>query len=141
MQTLDTVQPGEKLTDGMQEAKKAAEDTHLFKLWVLADKLLIPQLQNSVLHKVQEICTGTNIIPTSSITYVYDNTHQGSPLRRWILNECASLQMTWFEEHPTQFPKDMLLELVVLWKTASNRGNIALAKEKMEEYEVDVPED
>ncbi|PMD52237.1 uncharacterized protein K444DRAFT_709284 [Hyaloscypha bicolor E] len=79
-QALNTRQPEEKLDD----AATMEEDLILAKLCVLADKLLLPQMQNQVLDRVQEIRNAAGRIPTECLHYVYNNTPPGSPLRRWM---------------------------------------------------------
>jgi hypothetical protein len=116
-QTLNTRQPDEKLDD----AATMEEDLILAKLWVLADKLLLPQMQNQVLDRVQEIRDAAGRIPTECLHYVYNNTPPGSSLRRWYVYECASwLDRNWLADHTDQLPHEMLIELTIFFRSYVN---------------------
>jgi hypothetical protein len=116
-QTLNTRQPDEKLDD----AASMEEDLFLAKLWVLADKLLLPQLQNQVLDRLQEIWEAAQRIDTRCIRYVNNNTPPGSPLRRWYAHKCASsLDENWLEDHSDQYPHKLLIELILFFRRCVN---------------------
>ncbi|KAH8658664.1 hypothetical protein BGZ60DRAFT_123844 [Tricladium varicosporioides] len=55
----------------------------LEELWVMADRLLIPKLSN---HAMWEICNWCQIqcLEAETAEYVYNNTAQGSKLRRFV---------------------------------------------------------
>jgi hypothetical protein len=59
-------------------------------LWVLADKLLIPRLQNAAMSGLFQLRRHTKVVPTHALRYVFENTPQGSPLHRFILHQCAA---------------------------------------------------
>lgn len=85
-QVLDTQQPKERLTG----KPKDNEDLALIQLWILADKLLIPELQNLVTGRIDSIRRITQAIPTGCLQSVYKDTSAGSPLRRWFVHQCAA---------------------------------------------------
>lgn len=90
----------------------------LVETWVLADRLLVPGLQNAVLAALDKVqtCTGTRNIRT--IPYVYENTSPGSQLRRYVVASCAAhLDVDCYSTKPKYFPKEMLLDLIDLWAT------------------------
>jgi hypothetical protein len=123
-QTLNIRQPDEKLDD----AASMEEDLLLAKLWVLADKLLLPQLQNQVLDRVQEICEAAGRMPIGCLHYVYNNTPPGSLLRRWCVYECVSwLDENWLADHPDQFPHEILIDLIVFSRRFVNSPIVLLA--------------
>ncbi|KAH8767174.1 hypothetical protein F5882DRAFT_413414 [Hyaloscypha sp. PMI_1271] len=82
-QVLDTQQPDERLTG----KPKDNEDLTLIQLWILADKLLIPELQNLVIDRIDDIREVTEVIPTDCLHSVYSNTSAGSPLSRWFVHQ------------------------------------------------------
>lgn len=85
------------------------------RLWVLADKLLIPRLQNACISKLVELEEKFRRVATGILHYVYSNTAKGSPLRLLLLHQCTCLmELKAFMEHPTLFPHEMLLELAFL---------------------------
>jgi hypothetical protein len=87
----------------------------LAELWVLADRLLIPALQNQTIRELESMRKEHRISPTTCVLYIYKNTSPGSLLRRWILTVCAfNVPQDWLIENPDQFPKKMLLELATL---------------------------
>ena len=86
----------------------------LTRLWVLAEKILIPHLQNQVLTNFDEYRKSIHNISTSEIPFIYENTKVGSPLRILIVNHCAwHIQSSVFQNHPAHFPKEMLLDLAL----------------------------
>jgi len=112
-QTLNTRRPDEKLDD----AASMEEDLLLAKLWVLADKLLLPQLQNQVLDKLEEVCEAVVRLPLGCLHYVYSNTPPRSPLRQWCVHRFAfMLDENWLADHPDRFPHEILIELIVFFR-------------------------
>lgn len=115
------------------------EDLSLSNLWVLADKLLIPRLQNLVIKTIEEIGEKLNEFATSSanLDYIYSNTAADSPLRRLIVHHCATeLNIKWLSKNGDQFPKEMLLDIITyLCSTHPARDDLASDRD-MEDYEV-----
>jgi hypothetical protein len=88
------------------------QDMHLAELWVLADRLGMPWLQNRILDHIDHIRRQTNSMPTATFHYVYDNTASGSPLRKYFVWICAmDLNPAVFTEVMDQFPKSMLASI------------------------------
>jgi hypothetical protein len=85
-QILDTRQP----QDCLEGDTKKDQDLALVQLWILADKLIIPELQNLVIDKINEIGEVTKNVPTALLDYAYAETSVESPLRCWFLYNCAS---------------------------------------------------
>ena len=63
----------------------------LLRLWIQGEKFEAPQLQNLVVARCQHICDSkeSTILGLTAISYVYNNTAQGSVLRRMIVDICA----------------------------------------------------
>jgi hypothetical protein len=138
MQILDTQQ-----TEERPEGKlKDDEDLALIQLWVLADKLLIPELQILVIDKIDDIREVTQA--TDCLDYVCKNTSAGSPLRRWFVHQCATqLEPGWFTEHPEHFPQEMLIDLAAIWsRNTSEQTKVGLMEEtNITDFEVEIPEE
>jgi hypothetical protein len=116
----------------------------LIKLWILADKLLIPELQNLVIDRIDDIREVTEAIPTDCLHSVYSNTSAGSPLRRWFVHQCATqLEPDWFIEHPEDFPHEMLIDLAAVWsRNMSEARKFGLMEEtNITDFEVEIPEE
>ena len=94
------------------------ENNSLAELWVLADKLGIPQLQNVTIETMHQIKAKRNLIPTQTAQYIYNNTSPTSALRRYIVELCAiSLSATSFANSPDRFPHEMLIDMVIFYST------------------------
>ncbi|RDW64201.1 hypothetical protein BP5796_10703 [Coleophoma crateriformis] len=91
-----------------------SKQMRLVELWILADKLCIPILQNMVVDEIIRHCNRLNFVATSSLHHIYDKTGSGSQLRRLVTQQCAwELAEEWFEEHPDHFPREMLVDMIV----------------------------
>jgi hypothetical protein len=137
---LDTQQPEEPLKGD----PKKDEDLALVLLWILADKLIIPELQNLVIKKIDEIYEVTEIIPTTVLDSVYAKTSVESPLRRWFFYQCSTqLESDWFTEHPEHFPQEMLIDMAVFWsKNMSEQTKVVLMDNfTVTDFEVELPEE
>ena len=98
----------------------------LVKLWVLAEKLLMPGLQNCAIDLLHQRRIDTGRIATKTIQWVYDNTMFGCPLRKMFLDQCANkLIDTYVLDYPEEFPKDMLIELVVVLRGIVTDAKVA----------------
>lgn len=83
------------------------------KLWVLADKLVIRNLQNQAMDYIWTAQETTKYVGTSVLNFVHQHALIGNPLRRIFVMFCAqNVPSTWYMAHATQFPHYMLLELV-----------------------------
>jgi hypothetical protein len=97
-----------------EETNWLANDLCLANLWVLADKLLIRPLQNAAMNELGALCARHKMLPTPALNYVFNNTQEGSPLRRFFVYKCAqALKPSCYTRFPEHFPKEMLLELAV----------------------------
>lgn len=83
----------------------------LTKLWVLADKLLIPRLQNQVIHKVDAIAADSCEVYTKPMNYVYSNSSANSPLRRlFVLYYTRELGAEEYSVCADDLPEEMLVD-------------------------------
>ncbi|TVY24083.1 hypothetical protein LHYA1_G006973 [Lachnellula hyalina] len=98
--------------------KKAEEGLSLCRLW-----LLLPGLQNLIVRTIEEIHQETEDASTSCIRYVYENTCEGSPLRKFLLHQCACYVChTVFRRKQHQFPKEFFVDLAELTLESTNRN-------------------
>ncbi|KAN0103400.1 hypothetical protein V8E51_011713 [Hyaloscypha variabilis] len=95
-------------------------DLDMVQLWLLAEKLKIPRLQNDVMHRFWEHFENQDekhdgkFWSTKWISYVYEEgrTTPDSPLRHLAVDFVLyEVYVNWPPEHPEHFPHQMLLEL------------------------------
>jgi hypothetical protein len=90
------------------------ENLRLAQLWVLADQLLIPKLQNLVLRIFDEIRIELKILPVNCFSYVYENTSKDSKIRLYFLHHYACYTHSdEYAEYADFFSKEMLLDLAI----------------------------
>lgn len=101
------------------------EDLILAQLWVLAGKLLIPQLQSQILHQIHQDTLKYQRVPTKTLEYVYKETSEDSPLRKFMVPSCACyLKPMDYRNSRDEFPREMLLDIAELYASYANtRGH------------------
>jgi hypothetical protein len=108
-----------------EQSAPEAEDENLLlaQLWVLADQLFIPKLQNLVINIFHEFMNDQQKkMPVNCYSYVYNNTSKESKLRLYLLHCCACyLSSGWYTKHADCFPKEMLLDLVTAHAEADDK--------------------
>ncbi|TVY50522.1 hypothetical protein LCER1_G005361 [Lachnellula cervina] len=93
-------------------------DLPLIQLYMLADKLLIPRLQNTIIQVMHQHVRENTLTSINALDYVYENTKMGSLLRRFILDLCACyMDPEHYSTNPEKVPKQMLLELDAAYAT------------------------
>lgn len=113
---------------------------NLVQLWVVGDKLAVPRFQNLVIDRLHEIYKRDATISTVNLRYVYDNTSEGSALRRFFVNLCTyDLDPQVLQLEPQHLPPEMLLELA-----ASTRSLLKtrwqMPNEDARKFHVDAPD-
>ena len=87
----------------------------LMKLWVLGDKLLMPKLQNQVvvvIIKMWELGK-CHLESTSWISYIWDQTMVGSPIRRFVrAHVIYCTRKTHCFQHSGDLPQDLLMDML-----------------------------
>jgi hypothetical protein len=74
-QELDLFQLKSLAVEEDEEPKQSYdEDIALAELWVLAEKMAVPALQNLVIEKIIAIRENTIAVPTATIPYIYQRT-------------------------------------------------------------------
>lgn len=85
----------------------------LICLWVLANRLLVPKLQNAALEKLSELVMAQRLLPSQkSCEFAYEHTAEGSSLRAWIVI-CWAMETlaSRFREVSRNLPQEMLHEV------------------------------
>ncbi|KAL2068337.1 hypothetical protein VTL71DRAFT_16435 [Oculimacula yallundae] len=86
------------------------QDMNLIQLWILADRLLIPKLQNQIISQLTKM--GCDYWSTHWINYLYEHTGSGSPLRSFAIDLCLyTVPDGYIQAYPGDFPPAMLREL------------------------------
>jgi len=100
----------------------ASSGNKLAGLWVLAERLLIPRLQNLAIDRLEEKGMEHNSVYTGVLQLVWDNTAQDSPLRRFLIHQCVwNIKPDVYRSSIDIFPKQMLAEICFLfrWNTST----------------------
>ncbi|TVY34189.1 hypothetical protein LSUB1_G007684 [Lachnellula subtilissima] len=117
------------------EYSKILQDMNLVALYVLADRLAMPSLQDLILETIENLSDKTCAIPVGCLHYVYDNTPQGSQLRKFFVDmtgkQAEEEAFAPAKEH--RLPRQFLLDLVI-WHTGRRA-----APEMVEPFEFFVP--
>ena len=94
------------------DGSRGVTGASLADLWILAEQLLIPRLQNVAIDMTEHLAQTRNKLWLSHLQKVWDNTSTDSPLRRFFIHHCAwSLDKNMFIIHAEAFPREMLLSL------------------------------
>lgn len=89
---------------------RESEDLSLAELWVLADKLCIGRLQNTVIFSIFRISQLRGTIPTSTYQYIFENTTESSKLRKFTIDfALAHASATCFQFKHDHFPRKMFV--------------------------------
>lgn len=97
--------------DGLKDEWRGVYYRNMYRIWILADRLLLPKLQNEVMAKI----VAGNRIPASLTTWLYDNTVAGSKLRLIFAHTFAALAYT-VEEIPgggSTLPTDLVIQVLL----------------------------
>jgi hypothetical protein len=94
------------------------ETYSLLQLWVLAETLMVPQLQDAVMNEfniIRRTCDGAF---ASRLNYIYENTSEESLLRSFVVQVVAWSSEMDCQRFPDLYPKEFLLDLVTVYHTA-----------------------
>ena len=110
----------------------------LAELWVLADKMVMPELRNFVVQKMIEIRQRIGLIPIGILHYIYDETAIDSPLRRLMVSEvshhCCEGDLT---DRPENFPHGLLIYIVK--EQVHKRNETGGVEQKPSDFFVPIP--
>jgi hypothetical protein len=62
---------------------------HLHALWILADSLLMPALQNYVIERISTRQEASNTLSNYEFPMIFEKCPLGSPLRRYVVDRCV----------------------------------------------------
>jgi hypothetical protein len=86
-------------------------------LWVLADYLQMPRLQNLAVDGLEHPSLKWGTTGYRALHYLYENVPAGAALRQLILEHCVPfVDQSVYQSHPHLFPKQMLVDLIVARK-------------------------
>jgi hypothetical protein len=95
------------------EGKNEPTSNSLPQVWVLAEKLLFPKLQNRVMNLIEDIWKIRGTFPLT-IPWIYDNTTYDSPLRRIYVHQYAwNLQSHTYRRADILLPTEFFIDLAV----------------------------
>lgn len=117
---------------------KLAEDKTLVEVWVLADRLLMPKLQNLAIREMGRMRQQSTFWSLSACTLAYAKTQDGSALRRYLVDSHI-LEKNLNKSHEKKFPKEMLMDMVLRTLNSGLPNSIKdklRAANHMEEFEV-----
>ncbi|TGO09184.1 hypothetical protein BTUL_0176g00200 [Botrytis tulipae] len=94
------------------------EDSALLQLWVLAEKFLIPRLQN---YTIRVLCNKVLVcnqnLSYKDCRYVYDNTAEDSALRRFVIeHSCWCRAFGFLDRELVSYPVEMLGDIIMALK-------------------------
>ncbi|KAE8418578.1 hypothetical protein BDV36DRAFT_295005 [Aspergillus pseudocaelatus] len=112
----------------------------LFKLWVLAEHLDIPTLQNDALMLCKRRLD-RGAIGTDAVAYAYESTLPGSPLRRMAVDSwVCSAGKKRFRAHMGMFPCGFLQDLCSAFFGKKDHNGVQLSGQQHFEYCYFVPD-
>ncbi|CZR58478.1 uncharacterized protein PAC_08370 [Phialocephala subalpina] len=84
----------------------------LIDLWILADTVLVPRLQNKILEEIDIHRTATKRIPRLLYHQIYNGTSAESPLRLYLIDYCVNSprETAEVDSHPPQLLVDIINE-------------------------------
>lgn len=117
-----------------------ATSSHLVRLWVLADRMLVPKLQDDALEEFDKLRVEHRLrLSGGTIQYIYDNTVDGSPLRRYVV----ALEATGYKDMPEDFvdlpqffPREMLVDMIKYLTKRPATPWVKFAKKELRDYHV-----
>ncbi|KAF4630059.1 hypothetical protein G7Y89_g8080 [Cudoniella acicularis] len=117
----------------------------LIRLWLLADWVMCPSLQNetlTLLDKVRVRTPSNRALPSSEYHKIYDNTNEDSPLRRYVVDTRPPRMPI---SNPDNYPHEMLVDVInrfaLLHKLKNRNKNIDFTRKELEQYMVAEVED
>ncbi|KAA8566681.1 hypothetical protein EYC84_009216 [Monilinia fructicola] len=144
---LSTLQ-GDQLNDYIKKSQELAlEHTiKLIDLWFLADKVLMPELQNAAILAIDALRFFTPLqgLPADICAAVYAKTPVGSPLRKYLADTTLRRLHPNAEDEGEDFPSDMLADIFNRVKVVGSDARLrhfGLSEKSMEAFLVEVKGD
>ncbi|KAF8851443.1 hypothetical protein BDZ45DRAFT_766719 [Acephala macrosclerotiorum] len=128
------LKPDWKEVDGLKSTQEQrSEDQSLVDLWVLADELQMPALQNRAMKTVYDIAEKTDLLPSQSFKRLYEKTSQDSQLRKFISHYTANCLCVEFYKS-VNLPTEMLIDMAMF--LSAERKTKKFSKVKASDYYV-----
>lgn len=108
----------EEITSLATEQEYACHEYNLIKLWVAADRLLVPSLQNLIIRKLEDMWDTTDgpFASTTWVPYIYKHTATDCPLRKLVV-DCYAYCLTarHLKTCEGSFPNEFLFDLAMVF--------------------------
>jgi hypothetical protein len=94
----------------------------LFQLWVLADKLSIPKVQNLVIEQTVAFSRLSEGFQILQLQYVYQNTKEDCALRRLLIQLVAwslTARHDFYRISKSLFPSEFMVDVAMLYSNAA----------------------
>lgn len=89
----------------------------LVNLWITADYLQMPRLQNLAVDGLEHLSRQLGVAQGSTLHYLYENVPTGAPLRQLVVEHYVLfVSHSVCQRYPHIFPKQMLVGLIVAHK-------------------------
>jgi len=114
------------------------EGSSFIQLWILADRLMIPNLQNTAMELILQMTLIYRTVWINEITSIYNNTSKNSPLRQVLMDQGAwKLNEESIKQNPDFFSFESLIDIACacrkLLTTQSIQPSLSIADYKVEE--------
>lgn len=112
----------------------------LVHLWLLADRLLVPCLQNQAIDCIEYTRQqkGNDRLPSELFPLIYDNTTAESALRKYAIQVCSALYLAQIK-NTKNYPMQMLVDIINAVRERSTTKDRLIAL-PMAPYHVQEPE-
>ncbi|TVY78457.1 hypothetical protein LSUE1_G006516 [Lachnellula suecica] len=125
-------------TQSIAQTKDESDFHSLVELWILADRLLIPTLQNDTLEAIDRRRVALNARPVPMFNKVYEYTSPSSPLRKYIIQLAGSgFDLGMVLLTPEKYPKELLVDMINFMRTGDQRKWVKFSKEELKQFFVD----
>ncbi|PVH78523.1 hypothetical protein DL98DRAFT_590267 [Cadophora sp. DSE1049] len=88
-----------------------AENQTLAELWIFGDRYIIPELQNTTIYAIHTIFREVDTMSVEQFNYIYENTHETSLLRKYIVEQCVDVADENVFEDTSKVPPEMLADI------------------------------
>lgn len=115
----------------------ADEDLALAELWILAEHLRIPALQNATVEAIVKIANEQHAAPETTFAYIYRNTKDETCLlRQLVVRQCIEhMSPETYIMAKELFPKDLLCEIACCYTAMQSKfENKGLMEFKAEDF-------
>lgn len=105
----------------------------LIDLWILADKILVPSLQNQTLKLLEQCRKEDGRLSSSSFHRAYESTTEDSPLRKYLVCACSHGGLAEIV-NVDSYPHQLLVGIVNSMRAASRLPHWMPGEEELSEF-------